>query len=201
MLHQTGRWAIAEDWYQSGTPGWFVDPAKVPGGAFIDEGIYWIDLFRWPGRQRRGRGGRADAQHRPSDIAVEDWGFALFTFANGVTATLEASWTINAPRKTGPSPKHNVWSGSRWSAHAVRCWTSRSDRRWGRARGGRRGLGVRTARPEAFGPPSPFPLNHLIDGVDRTRPPMASIRDAREAFVVAMAAYDSAKLGRAVTLI
>ena len=47
VLHQTGRWAIAEDWYQSGTPGWFVDPAKVPGGAFIDEGIYWIDLFRW----------------------------------------------------------------------------------------------------------------------------------------------------------
>ena len=47
VLHQTSRWSIAEDWYQSGTPGWFVDPAQVPGGAFIDEGIYWIDLFRW----------------------------------------------------------------------------------------------------------------------------------------------------------
>ena len=47
VVHQTSRWSIAEDWYNSGTPGWFVDPKQVPGGAFIDEGIYWIDLFRW----------------------------------------------------------------------------------------------------------------------------------------------------------
>ena len=47
VLHQTSRWSIAEDWYKSGTPGWFADPAQVPGGAFIDEGIYWIDYFRW----------------------------------------------------------------------------------------------------------------------------------------------------------
>jgi len=31
------------------------------------------------------------------DIAVEDWGMATFTCANGIVATLEASWTINAP--------------------------------------------------------------------------------------------------------
>jgi predicted dehydrogenase len=42
-----------------------------------------------------------------TDIAVEDWGMATFTFANGIIATLEASWTINAPRKSGPSPKQN----------------------------------------------------------------------------------------------
>ena len=46
VLHQTSRWSIAEDWYKSGTPGWFADPTQVPGGAFIDEGIYWIDFFR-----------------------------------------------------------------------------------------------------------------------------------------------------------
>jgi hypothetical protein len=33
VLHQVGRWAIAEDWHHSGTPGWFVDPKHVPGGA------------------------------------------------------------------------------------------------------------------------------------------------------------------------
>ena len=46
-MHQTCRWSIAEDWYQSGRPGWFADPRFVPGGAFIDEGIYWIDFFRY----------------------------------------------------------------------------------------------------------------------------------------------------------
>src|SRR5207302_6908446 len=36
LLHQTSRWSIAEDWYHSGTPGWFADPQHVPGGALID---------------------------------------------------------------------------------------------------------------------------------------------------------------------
>ena len=31
----------------------------MPGGAFIDEGIYWIDLFRWLAAQR-GRAGRGE---------------------------------------------------------------------------------------------------------------------------------------------
>lgn len=50
VMHQTSRWSIAEDWYRSGSPGWFADPKCVPGGAFIDEGIYAIDLLRSPGR-------------------------------------------------------------------------------------------------------------------------------------------------------
>ena len=47
VMHQTSRWSIAEDWINSGTPGWFVDPRHVPGGAFIDEGIYQIDFMTW----------------------------------------------------------------------------------------------------------------------------------------------------------
>ena len=39
LIHQTCRWSIAEDWYCCGRPGWFAGPAKVPGGAFLDEGI------------------------------------------------------------------------------------------------------------------------------------------------------------------
>ena len=107
MLHQTSRWSIAEDWYQSGTPGWFVDPEQVPGGAFIDEGIYWIDLFRWLAGSEIVTVEAKTANLVHKDIAVEDWGMATFTFANGIHATLEAAWTINAPRRTGPSPKQN----------------------------------------------------------------------------------------------
>jgi predicted dehydrogenase len=47
LMHQTSRWSIAEDWINSGRPGWFADPKFVPGGALIDEGIYWLDFFRW----------------------------------------------------------------------------------------------------------------------------------------------------------
>jgi predicted dehydrogenase len=57
-------------------------------------------------------------------------------------------------------------------------------------------------QPEApgFAPPAPFPLSHLIDCLGQNRPPIASIREARDAFAAAMAAYESAKLGRAVNL-
>jgi predicted dehydrogenase len=200
VLHQAGRWAIAEDWYQSGTPGWFVDPTKVPGGAFIDEGIYWIDLFRWLAGSEVIE---VDARMRNIvhlDIPVEDWGFATFTFANGVIATLEASWTINAPRKTGPSPKHN-------SVVRLEMVGTRGElmEQWFRSPGGAvLAAGaedwVFERRGEAFGPPSPFPLNHLVDCIDTGHTPLATVRDARDAFVVAMSAYQSAREGRPIRL-
>jgi predicted dehydrogenase len=201
VLHQTGRWSIAEDWYRSGTPGWFVDPAQVPGGAFIDEGIYWMDLFRWLAGSEIVE---VDARMRNivhKDIPVEDWGFAIFTFANGITATLEASWTINAPRRTGPSPKHN-------SVVRLEMIGTRGElmEQWFRSPGGAvlaagaEDWVYERRSEEPFAPPAPFPLNHLVECLDRGQAPLAGIRDARAAFVAAMAAYKSARTGRPVRL-
>jgi predicted dehydrogenase len=200
LLHQTCRWSIAEDAYQSGKPGWFADPTYVPGGAFIDEGIYWIDLFR---HLMDSEIVEVDAKmdnlvHK--DIAVEDWGLATFRFANGRLATLEASWTINAPRKSGPSPKQNS---------VVRCEivgargeiTEQFFRAPGRsvlAAGAADWVFERQPEAPSFAPPAPFPLGHLIDCLENGDAPVATIREAREAFAVAMAAYDSARLGRPV---
>ena len=76
VIHQTCRWSIAEDWIGSGKPGWFADPAHVPGGAFIDEGIYWVDVFRWLTGSEivQVEAKMANLVHK--DIAVEDWGLA-----------------------------------------------------------------------------------------------------------------------------
>ena len=147
VLHQTSRWSIAEDWYKSGTPGWFADPTQVPGGAFIDEGIYWIDFFRWLSASEVIAGGSARWRNLVhNDIAVEDWGMATFTFANGIIATLEASWTINAPRKSGPSPKQNSCRATGDRRHAGRDHRAVvSHARARRARGRRQRLGVRAA--------------------------------------------------------
>jgi predicted dehydrogenase len=202
LMHQTSRWSIAEDWYSSGKPGWFADPRQVPGGAFIDEGIYWIDFFRWIAS--------SDVTHVDAkignlvhkDIAVEDWGMATFTFANGIIATLEAAWTINAPRKSGPSPKQNAVVrleivGSR--GEIIDQWF-RSPGRAVLAAGADDWLFERQAEAPPFAPPTPFPLGHLIDCLDNGTKPIASIRDARSSFAVAMAAYDSARQGRAIEL-
>ena len=201
VIHLTCRWSIAEDWYRSGTPGWFVDPDRVPGGAFIDEGIYWIDAFRWlTGADILDVEARmANIVHR--DIKVEDWGQATFTMSNGVIATLEAAWTINAPGKTGPSPKQNAvvrleLVGTRGEIHD----------QWFRAPGravlaaGARDWVMERQAEEPFAPGAPLPLAHLIECVEQGRRPAATIRDARTSLVAAFAAYQSAREGRRVWL-
>jgi predicted dehydrogenase len=198
LLHQTSRWSIAEDWYRSGAPGWFADPRQVPGGAFIDEGIYWIDLFRWIGGDIvQVEAKVANLVHK--DIAVEDWGFAVFTFANGIVATLEAAWTINAPRRTGPSPKQN-------SVVRLEVVGTRGEiaDQWFRMPGravlaaGAEDWVFERQADEPFSPASPFPLDHLIHCLETNRTSPATIEDARASFVTAMGAYESARTGRPV---
>jgi predicted dehydrogenase len=200
-LHQTCRWSIAEDWASSGRPGWFADPAHVPGGAFIDEGIYWIDVFRWLTGSEivQAEGKLANLVHK--DIAVEDWGFGTFTFANGVIATIEAAWTINAPRKTGPSPKQNAVVrleivGTR--GEIIDQWF-RSPGRAVLAAGAADWVFERQPE-ERFAASTPLVLDHLIDCLEERVTPIATIHDARASFAAAMAVYEAAKTGRTVRL-
>jgi predicted dehydrogenase len=190
---------MAEDWYQSGRPGWFADPAQVPGGAFIDEGIYWIDFFRWLAGSDIVEVEARTANLVHTDIAVEDWGMATFTLANGTIATLEASWTITAPRRTGPSPKQN-------SVIRTELVGTRGEivDQWFRAPGravlaaGAEDWVFERQSEVPFAPPMPSPLGHLIDCLETGTPPVGSIRDARNAFAVAMAAYQSARERRPI---
>ena len=201
VLHQTCRWSIAEDWMNSGRPGWFADPAHVPGGAFIDEGIYWIDVFRWLAASEIAQveGRIANLVHK--DIAVEDWGMATFMFGSGVAATLEAAWTINAPQKTGPSPKQNAVVrleivGTR--GEIIDQWF-RSPGRAVLAAGA--GDWVFERHQDArFAATSPLVLDHLIDCLEDRTAPIATIHDARISFAAAMAVYQAAATGRPVRL-
>jgi predicted dehydrogenase len=200
LLHQTSRWSIAEDWERSGTPGWFADPRKVPGGAFIDEGIYWIDLFRWLSASDVVSVEAKVGNLVHKDIAVEDWGMATFTMANGIIATLEASWTINAPRKSGPSPKQNSVVrlevvGSR--GEIIEQWF-RDPGRAVLAAGAENWIFERAADP--FAQQTPALLDRLIDCIERKTPASLTIQDARASLAVALAAYRAAREGHAVRL-
>lgn len=199
VLHQTARWSIAEDWPRSGTPGWFVDPARVPGGALIDEGIYWIDVFRWlTGSEVTDVGGQVANLIHPG-LAVEDWGFASFTFANGVRATLEGAWTINVPRVSGPSPKQN--SVVRLEVIGTR---GELTDQWFRAPGlallapGADDWRYERQGEDLFTPPAPLALAHLIECLETGRTPITTLRDARISLGIALAAYTSAREGRRI---
>src|SRR5262249_61338839 len=64
------------------------------------------------------------------------------------------------------------------------------------ARAGAAGGGFFEPPPEEpFGPSVPAPLDHLIDCVETGRAPAASIQEARRSFLVALAAYESARKG------
>ena len=201
VMHQTARWSIAEDWYHSGQPGWFVDPQQVPGGAFIDEGIYWIDFLRWLAGSDivQVEAKMANLVHR--ELKVEDWGMATFTFANGIVATLEGAWTINAPRVTKPSPKHNAVLRTELIGTRGEIIEDglRSPTRAVLAAGADNWVFERDAA-ELMGSAAPFPLNHLSECVENDTPSPASIEDARASFRVALAAYEAARGGRAVRL-
>jgi len=128
------------------------------------------------------------------ELEVEDWGLATFTFANGIIATLEGSWTINSPRKTKPSPKHNAvvrteLIGTRGEI------TDQLFREPGLAvlGAGASDWVFERAGQSNFGPRSPFPLNHLVDCLNAGVPTACTIHDARTDFIVALAAYRSAR--------
>ena len=201
VLHQASRWSIAEDWYRSGTPGWFADPRSVPGGALIDEGIYWIDFFGWITGSEIVQVEAKVANLVHKDIAVEDWGLATFTTDTGVIATLEASWTINAPRKSGPSPKQN-------SVVRLEVVGSRGEiiEQWFRAPGravlasGANDWVFERQPEEPFAVATPSPLDHLIGCLEQDRRPVATIHDARRSLAAALAAYESARTGGPVRL-
>jgi predicted dehydrogenase len=196
LMHQTSRWSIAEDWINSGTPGWFADPKFVPGGALIDEGIYWLDFFRWITGTEIVEVEAKVANLLNKDIGVEDWGLATFTMGSGAVATLEGAWTINAPRKTAPSPKQN-------SVVRIEIVGSRGEMMDQFFRVPGRAVLAAGAADWVFERQMDLgqsPLDHLIDCLEQRHPTVATIRDAQASFVAAMAAYDAARERKAVVV-
>ena len=64
VMHQTNRWSIAEDWYNSGTPGWFVDPKPRSRGRVHRRGDLRHRLSLLDGRERHRRSRGPDGQSR-----------------------------------------------------------------------------------------------------------------------------------------
>ncbi len=80
-------------WPGHDDPGWWTDPARVPGGAWLDHAIYAIDTARWLlGAEPASVAGIYGRQRYP-ELPVEDFGIAAFTFANGAVAVIEDTWT------------------------------------------------------------------------------------------------------------
>ncbi len=196
LMHQTSRWSIAEDWINSGRPGWFADPKHVPGGALIDEGIYWVDFFRWITGSEIAQVEAKVANVLDKTLGVEDWGLAIFTLDTGVICTLEGAWTIVSPRKTAPSPKQNA-------VVRIEIVGSRGEMADQFFRVPGRAVLASGAKDWVFERQMDLgqsPIDHLIACLDEGKQTVGTIEDARRSFVAAMAAYDAARQGRPVNV-
>ena len=80
-------------WPGESGSGWWVDPARVPGGGWIDHAIYAIDLARWTFQTEIVAAAGIIANRRHTSLSLEDYGIATFELANGAVAVIEDTWT------------------------------------------------------------------------------------------------------------
>lgn len=97
-FHQVGHGALPSPWRgePSGGASWWLDPAQVPGGAWIDHAIYAVDLARFVlGGAITGAVGTFDNRLHKT-LAVEDYGAAVLTLkrddGSAVTLLITDTW-------------------------------------------------------------------------------------------------------------
>lgn len=74
-------------------PGWFTDPNLAGGGAIMDHVVHVADLLRWMFDEEIEQVyAEVDTLLNPG-LAVDDVGLLMMTLSNGLTASLDASWS------------------------------------------------------------------------------------------------------------
>jgi predicted dehydrogenase len=100
--HQIGHGGLPSPWrgQPSGLVSWWTDPARVPGGAWLDHAIYAVDLARFVfGGEVGYAAGTIETRVREG-LALEDYGASLMRLdrpggAPPVTLICEDTWAAN----------------------------------------------------------------------------------------------------------
>lgn len=85
--------SLPQAWPGADSPGWWTDPARAPGGGWIDHSLYQIDRMRWLlGEEVAEISGRvANLVHQ--GLGLEDWGHAVLRFDGGAMTSIEDTWS------------------------------------------------------------------------------------------------------------
>lgn len=178
---------LPQAWPGSQDSGWWIDPARVPGGGWLDHAIYAVDIVRWLfGSEMRAVQG-VTANRRHSGLALEDYGHATFTLANGTVATIEDTWT--AEPGFGFSRSEIVGS-----AGAIFDEGGMTGRLVLRGEFGHEGW-MTLERPRAA---QPSILDHMVACVRGESAPIATVEDGRANLAACLAFYEAARAGTAV---
>jgi predicted dehydrogenase len=182
---------LPRDWPDSSNPGWFIDPKRVPGGAWIDHAIYYMHVFRkWFGTEIVRAEGAIDNLKYPS-LAVEDYGQAIFTFANGATATIASTW-LGAPG----APRQSL---EFFGSEGTLVWDSLLNKVAVAGKFGEELSGwIEIARPAEPVSRATSIIEHLITCIREDRTPLCTAEDDRASLAASLAFYEAARAHRAI---
>ncbi len=170
---------------------WFVDKELAGGGAVMDHVVHLADILRWYlGSQVTEVYAQTNRIFHANTVDVETGGLLMLTFANGVFATLDCSWS--------KPPYYPTWGGLTLEmvtergavivdAFRQNLTVYRHDLQrpvwayWG------------SDANQAM-------LNEFVDAIVQDRAPSVTGMDGYRAVQVALAAYESAKTGQPVRL-
>ncbi len=167
---------------------WFLDPSAAGGGGFLDIGIHAIDALRWlAGGEATRVYARVGTVVHPG-LACDDLGALMVEFDNGVVGALSAGWAnpdsypawldvrfeILTTRRAYlvTSPYHGFTVYGKSVAERRYWWRRDVD-----------GL-----------------VDDFIQAILHDREPAITGEDGRAALAIALAAYESARLGQVVVL-
>lgn len=170
---------------------WFVDPTLAGGGAVMDHTVHLADILRWYlGSEVVEVYAQTNRIMHADEVTVETGGLLLLTFANGVFASIDCSWS-----KPNSYP---TWGGLTFELIAEhgavlvdafkQNLTVHSEAR-GRAAWAHWGSNADQAMLEEF-----------VAAIREDRPPRVTGWDGYRAVEVALAAYASAESGQPVRL-
>ena len=169
--------------------GWFADRALSGGGAVLDHTVHVIDLMRWfTGSEVKSVYAEVDTCFTSGDI--DDVGLLTLEFENGIIASHDPSWSRTSSFPTwGDVTMEIVGTGGVTRLDALaQHMTLHSEAKhhtsyepWG----------------DSF---DDGLIADFVDCVREKRAPSISGEDGLRALEVALAAYESARTGRPVTL-
>ena len=174
---------------------WWRDPARVPGGGWIDHAIYQVDALRWllDDEVARVSGVAKTLAHPELPKELEDFGVALLEFKKGAVATIEVTWTglpgggmsltqiVGTEGQIALDPTLSgklAVSGGKFETPGGGGWTQF-------APAARRGTNL---------------VEHLLECVELGQRPVASIEDSQAALKVCLGFYEAARSGKVVSL-
>lgn len=180
---------LPHGWPGERDPGWWADPARTPGGGFLDHAVYHVDLARWffDSEPVEVAGVATNLRHPLATLRLEDYGQATLRLASGAMITIEDSWTAdNTTLREGLEIR---------GEHGVIALDSAPARltingRFSETVEGWLELAAPAGRADIVG--------HIVRCLRGEEQPVATVHDARANLAVCLAFYDAVRGRRAV---